>query len=152
MDLHPQPIAPPIMSTERGPNLALAFVGGALAAVVSAAIWAAITFVTDFQVGLMAIGVGLVVGLAVRFFGGTRSVAFGVLAALLALLGVFVGNLLFFTGAIAREESLGFLEVFGVLVANPDLVVEVFAATFELIDVLFYGLALYIAFRTASAR
>jgi hypothetical protein len=122
------------------------------ATIVSAAVWGAITYFADFQVGLMATGVGLVVGLAVRFFGGGRSVAFGVLAAVLALLGVFLGNLIFFTGAIARKESVGFVDVLVFLVTNPAVVADLFAATFEVIDVLFYGLAVYIAFRTASGR
>jgi hypothetical protein len=134
------------------PSVALAIVGGLAATVVSAAFWGAIPYFADFQVGLMATGLGLVVGLAVRFFGGGRSVPFGLVAAVLALLGVLLGNLIFFTGAIAREESVGFLEVFVFLVTNPGVVVDLFAATFEVIDVLFYGLAVYIAFRTASAR
>jgi hypothetical protein len=100
------------------PSVALAIVGGLAATLVSAAVWGAITYFADFQVGLMATGVGLVVGVAVRFFGGTRSVAFGVLAAVLALLGVFLGNLIFFTGAIAREESVGFIETFRLRVAR----------------------------------
>lgn len=133
------------------PSVALAIVGGLAATLVGAVVWGAITYFADFQVGLMATALGLVVGLAVRFFGGGRSVAFGVLAAVLALLGVFLGNLIFFTGAIAREESVGFLEVLVVLLANPGVIVNLFAATFEVIDVLFYGLAVYIAFRTASA-
>ena len=142
----------PPTETPHRPSFALAIVGGLAATVVSAAVWGAVTYFADFQVGLMATGVGLVVGLAVRFFGGTVSVAFGVLAAVLALLGVLLGNLIFFAGAIAREESVGFLEVFVFLVTNPAVLVDLFAATFQVIDVLFYGLAVYIAFRTASGR
>jgi hypothetical protein len=150
------PPAPTLAEAAAGPaqepSIVLGIAGGLAAMVVSAAVWGAITYLTDFQIGWMAIGVGIVVGLAVRFFGGGRSVTFGVIGAVLALLGVVLGNLVFFTGAIAREEGLGFLEVFGVLLANPDVTAQIFVETFELIDALFYGLAIYAGFRTAFAR
>ena len=132
-------------------SLALAVAGGAAAMIVSAAIWGAITFVIDFQVGWMAIGVGVIVGFAVRLFGGGRSFTFGVLSAVLAVLGVLLGNLVFFTGVIAEQEGIAFLEVLGTLLVNPDIIVELFTLTFEVVDVLFYGLAVYVGFRTASA-
>ena len=58
------------MSTESAApaasNLPPGVVAGLGAAIVGAAIWAAITAATDYQIGFMAIGVGFLAGFAVR--------------------------------------------------------------------------------------
>ncbi len=50
-------------------NLLFGVVGGMVAAAVGAAIWAVITALTNFQIGWMAVGVGFLVGYAVRMCG-----------------------------------------------------------------------------------
>ena len=97
----------------------------------------------------MAIGVGFQVGFAVRFFGRSHSTIFGLSSAILSLLGCVLGNLLFFAGAIAREEGTFFLEVLVFLLLTPAAVNELFTVTFEIMDILFYGLAGVMGFRVA---
>jgi hypothetical protein len=132
-----------------GSRFVAALVGGALVAVLSAAVWGAITYFTNYQLGLIAIGVGLAVGLTVRILGRGRTVVFGLLGAVLSLLGIVLGNIFFISAAIAREEALPALEVLAVLLGTPDLLAEILVETFEVIDLAFYGLALYVGFRTA---
>ena len=65
-------------------NNPLAIIGGLIAALVGAAIWAAITVETGYQIGYMAVGVGFLVGFAVRIFGKGTTQAFGIIGAVLA--------------------------------------------------------------------
>lgn len=140
---------PAIQQIDTDANLIMGLIGGAIAMLVSAVIWGVITYFSQYQIGYMAIGVGFLVGVAVRFFGKGHSMIFGLSSAALSLLGCLLGNLLFFAGAIAREESASFLEVLVFLLLTPAAVIEVFVVTFEIIDVLFYGIAAVVGFRVA---
>ena len=68
-------------------NLPLGVVAGFIAAILGAGVWAAITVATNYQIGFMAIAIGLLVGYAVRTFGKGITSAFGVAGAILSLLG-----------------------------------------------------------------
>ncbi len=76
------------------PSLGRAFAGGAGAAVLGAVLWAFITVMTTFQIGWMAIGVGALVGFAVKFFGRGTEQTYGFAGAGLALFGCVIGNLM----------------------------------------------------------
>jgi hypothetical protein len=73
-------------------NLPMALAAGFAAALVGGILWAVITVVTNYQIGFMAVGVGLLVGYAVRYFGKGIDPIFGVAGAVLALLGCLLGN------------------------------------------------------------
>ena len=92
-------------------NLSMGIVAGGIAAAVGAGLWAAITAVTGFQIGWMAVGVGFLVGLAVRHFGKGIDKAFGIAGAVLALIGCLAGNLFAICAVIASQEEMAFLEV-----------------------------------------
>ena len=130
-------------------NYLLGLIGGGVAMLVGAAIWGAVTYFTEYQIGYMAIGVGFLVGFAFRFFGKGNSIIFGLSSAVLALVGCALGNLLFYTGVIAREEGTSFIEVLLFLVTNPFAVVELFTLAFDFMDLLFYGIAAYVGFKVA---
>lgn len=68
-------------------NLPMGVVAGLIGALVGAALWAWITVLTDAQIGWMAIAVGFLVGLAVRIFGKGLDKVFGIVGAVLSLLG-----------------------------------------------------------------
>jgi len=126
-------------------NLVYGFLGGLAAAALGAALWAVITVFTEYQIGWMAVGVGALVGYAVRRFGRGVDVQFGVLGAVLALAGCVAGNLLSVVGFVAREEGLPFFQM--LLALNPEVAVELLRATFDGVDLLFYGLAIYAGYR-----
>ena len=75
-------------------DLVLAVVGGLSAAVLGAIVWAMFTVATNYQIGYMAIAVGLLVGFSVRYFGAGVDKHFGYIGAILALVGCALGNLL----------------------------------------------------------
>jgi hypothetical protein len=140
---------PAVEPLDTDANLFLGWVGGGIAMLVGAAVWGAITYFTEYQIGWMAIGVGFLVGMAIRFFGKGSSIAFGVSGAVLALLGCLLGNFLFYTGVIAREESGAFFDVFLFFLFSPSALVELFVIAFDFMDILFYAIAAYVGFRTA---
>ncbi len=133
-------------------NLGLGIAAGAVAAVIGAATWAVVTVVTHYQIGWMAVGVGFLVGFAIRAFGKGMDRAFGIVGAGLALFGCLFGNLLAVCGMVAQQEGLSFLSVFSSL--DMQVVQEMMIATFSPLDLLFYGIAVYegykLSFRQVS--
>jgi hypothetical protein len=130
-------------------NLPMAVVGGVVAALVGAAIWGAVTVLTKFQIGWMAVGVGFLVGYAVRIFGKGVSSSFGVVGAVCALLGCLLGNLLSACGFVSIQESIPFFQVVSLVLAKPAAISELMIATFSPMDLLFYGIAVYEGYRFA---
>lgn len=122
-------------------NLAGGLLAGAVAALAGAAAWAAVTVTTNYQIGFMALGVGFLVGLAVRLAGKGIDRSFAVAGALLALAGCLLGNLLTVSQLIASEEGMELLAVLGQL--SPAITLDLMVATFQPMDLLFYGLAVY---------
>jgi antitoxin component YwqK of YwqJK toxin-antitoxin module len=127
-----------------------ALVGGILASLISAFIWAFITVLTKFQIGFMAIGVGLIVGFSIQFFGAGIDKKFGYLGAFLSLLGCLLGNLFSQVGFIAQEYSLGYFETLTYL--NFGSIINILVDTFSPMDLLFYGIAVYEGYKFAFRR
>ena len=128
-------------------NLVMGGLSGLVAAMVGAGVWAAVTIATEYQIGWMAVGIGFLVGYAVRFAGKGISPVYGAASAVLSLLGCAVGNVLTFAWFIASAEGMSFMEVVGQL--NLAIVVGLLTSTFEVMDILFYGLAAYFGYKTA---
>lgn len=128
-------------------NLVMGGLSGFVAAMLGAGIWAAVTVATEYQIGWMAVGIGFLVGYAVRFAGKGIAPVFGAISAVLSLLGCAVGNVLTFAWFIAAAEGMSFMEVVGQL--DFAIVVGLLTATFEVMDILFYGLAVYFGYKTA---
>lgn len=72
-----------------------AAVFGFLAAIIGAFIWDKITYYTNYQIGLVAVGVGFLVGMAVSIgAGGKGAVILQILGGLLAGFGILLGQAL----------------------------------------------------------
>lgn len=126
-------------------NLSFGVIGGAVAAVIGATIWAIITVVTNFQIGWMAVGVGLMVGFAVRICGKGIDRIFGVVGGGLSLLGCLAGNLFTVCILVSRHQNIPFFDLLSRL--NPEVTVRLITATFSPMDLLFYGIAVYEGYR-----
>ncbi len=126
-------------------NLSMGLVGGLGAALLGATVWSVITALTYFQIGFMAVGVGFLVGYAVRKMGQGVDPVFGYLGAGLSLLGCLTGNLLTTCIIVSQQENIALSEVLAGL--NPAVAVEMMQYTFSPIDLLFYGLALYYGYK-----
>lgn len=122
-------------------NLALGALAGAGAAVVGAGGWALVTVLTNYQLGIMAVAIGCAVGMAVRKFGQGIDKPFGIIGAIEALLGCLAGNLLTVCAVISKEQAIPLIDVLSRL--TPDLVVTLMCRTFNGMDLVFYGIAVY---------
>ena len=132
-----------IAEVKASQNLPLGFIGGLVAALLGATIWAIVTVVTDYQIGWMAVGIGFLVGLAIRQFGKGIDRIFGIVGAGLALFGCLAGNLLTIAILISQEETVSLVEVLFFLMTTPAVAIELMSLTFSPIDLLFYGIAIY---------
>jgi len=120
-------------------------VAGLAASAVGAAAWAAITIVSGVQIGLIAIGIGFLVGSAVRAVGKGVDPIFGYIGAALALLGCMVGNLGAMIGVAAENQGIPFLDLASQLTFND--LTRILVASFSPMDLLFYGIAIYEGYR-----
>ena len=130
----------------RGEENWIAAAASALAAsLIGAALWATISAITEYQIGFMALGVGALVGYAVRVAGRGTTRAFGVLGATLSLFGCLVGNVL--TAAVLVGQSAGIRPQLVLTELSPAIIVDITLATSSLIDLLFYAIAAYEGYR-----
>ncbi len=123
----------------------LALAGGLASSVVAAMLWAVIAVVTGYAIGFMAIGVGFLVGISVRALGKGIDKSFGYIGAAFSLLGCVAGNLLMICALFAQQENVGFFEV--LLQLTPVSAAKILYHTFDVMDVVFYGLALFQGYR-----
>ena len=125
------------------------FVGGILAGfaatIVGAIIWATITVATGYQIGWMAVGIGFLVGITMRAVGKGIDKQFGIAGAVISLVGCLFGNILSVSYFVAKAKGVGILDV--LLTLNPASAFDLLVATFNPIDVLFYGIAVYEGYR-----
>jgi hypothetical protein len=132
--------------------LSIALVAGIAAAVVAALVWALMTLTTGYHVGWMTLGIGLLVGGAVRTTGRSASRSFGAMAAAIAVFGCLLGNLLSVCAMVAGQEDLAPLKVLAHLCAKPDMIPAATIATFQPLDLLFCAVAVYAGYRLAFRR
>ena len=124
-------------------SLSMAVLGGLIASIVAALLWAIITYATKFQIGFMAIGVGFLVGYAVNYFGKGITTTFGIVGAAFSLFGCILGNILTTIIAASLQEGVPFSAILMAFLTNPAIVAEILKETFSPIDLLFYGIAVY---------
>lgn len=128
-------------------DLMNAIIGGLFLSIISALIWAVVTVATEYQIGYMAIGVGLLVGMGVRFFGAGIDQVYGIIGAFFALLGCLLGNLFSQIGFIADGQSLGYLQT--LMLVDKDTLLLILEETFSPMDLVFYGIAVYEGYKFA---
>ena len=128
-----------------GTGLAAAFG----AAVVGGLVWALITITTNYKIGLVAVGIGLLVGKAVEQFGGGDA-RLPIPATLLALVGCAIGDLFSEIHLVAQAANLSDMKVLGDLLSPPSDLWRLFRDSFRAMDLVFYAIAAYEGFRFAQ--
>ena len=131
-------------------NLPMGIGYGIIAMLVSALLWATITVAVDYQIGYMAIGVGFIVGFAIRYGGKGLDQIYGISGASLALVGCALGNLLSVVGYASNANGMGYFEIIEML--DLTLVTELMVDTFNPLDAVFYGIALYYGYKLSFRR
>jgi hypothetical protein len=115
------------------------------AGIAAAILWGMITVATGMQIGYMAVGAGVAVGFSMQFFGKGIDKAFGIAGAVIAFLCCLAGNFLSIIGFLANQEGLGYMET--LFLFDYSYLPAVMVETFNPMDILFYGLAIYTGFR-----
>lgn len=130
-------------------NLSLGVLGGSAGGLLGAVLWTLITYYTNYQIGWMAVGVGLLAGFGVRLGKGFDPI-YGFVGAAIALVSVGLGNFLTAIGYLGRALGTGYFET----LFNFDFsqTFRLMQATFHPLDVLFYALAAYFGYRYSFRR
>ena len=131
-------------------NLALAAVAGLVAAVVGAVLWAFLASATHFKIGYAAVGIGFLVGLAMRAAGKGHTPVFGYVGAVLALLGCVAGDVLSDCSMVATHYNKPLTDVLAVL--TPSVAFTLLQEGFQPLDALFYVLAAMAGYRNAIIK
>lgn len=126
-------------------NLTMGSLFGLAAALIGAAVWAGVAVLTNHHYGIVAIGIGFLVGYAVRMFGKGIDTSFGVVGAAIALLGCAAGNFLSVVAFVSQQEGIPFFDLLAGV--TPTVMVSVMKDTFRAMDLLFYGLAAYMGYK-----
>lgn len=124
-------------------KLGSAVVGGSVAAILAAGVYAVVTVAMGYATAFLAIGIGVIVGLSVQYFGRGIETKFAVVAAALAVVGCVLGNVFAFVLFEARAHGKSLFEVI-TSIEFGQLTQFVFA-DFQLLDWLFWPLAIYAA-------
>jgi hypothetical protein len=132
-----------------GRKVVLGTLGAVVGAVIGAIAWAAITAATNFQIGYMAIGVGFLAGYGMRVLSGGLVRSEGIIAGAVALLGCVLGNLLTGVVVIAQHEHFPLWVVAAAVFTHLGFAREILTYGFNVMDLLFYAIAVYAGYRTA---
>jgi len=133
-------------------NLALALLGGIFAALISALLWGLISAAANFQIGWMAIGVGFLVGITVRYLGKGMDPIFGIIGAVFAFLGCLIGNVIAILIIISREFATPIWDVVYLFMDTPLQIFEILIETSSIIDLLFYAFAIYFGYKSSIRK
>ena len=131
-----------------GATIGLATLAGLGGAVAGAALWAAVTVLTNYELGIMAIAVGFMVGRAIIFVAKSGNATLGVIGAMCALLGCILGNLLSAVGFAAQAMNMSYFDV--LLRLDVDIATRMMTASFSAMDLLFYAIGIYEGYRFSS--
>jgi len=70
----------------------MAIVGGVIAALLGAGVWAGILIATEYEIGILAWGLGVLTGFGVVLLGRGGRPSFGLIATICALFSIFMGK------------------------------------------------------------
>jgi len=122
---------------------------GIVAAVVGAVGWAVLVDATNRKIGIVAVGLGLLVGLAMaRLASGWRPLP--VVAAVVALAGCLLGDVFVDASILGEVTGAGTLSALSDMVTQPEVGKAIFSAGFEPVDVAFWLIAAFAAFRLTN--
>lgn len=125
---------------------------GVAATIIAAGLWAFTVILTEYEIGYAAIGIGVLVGYAVRYASGLKyGRSLQITASVLSFIGVLSGKYITFSYFLAQELSL-YPEYFGVtfydvLISPYTILVmfEDFTCYFTFFDLFWILLAVHVA-------
>ena len=141
-----------------GSALVPGILGGSLAAVAGGAAWAGIGIATDYELGILAWGIGLICGFGVIMFSqGKRGLPLQIVAVVTSVLGVVIGKYGYFyyyfrEGLLSREDGAELVTQYSLFSVDT---IQMFTENMSLVmsgyDLLWVGLAVYTAWGIPKA-
>lgn len=128
-------------------NLLVGTTAGLLAAVAGAVVWAGVAVVAGYLIGWMAVGIGFLVGIAVRLGGKGIDPIFGVVGATMSVLGCILGNVFAIAWFISVDTGRAIIDVLSQM--DISIVIDLVLDSFQVTDILFYAMAIYFGYRYA---
>ena len=137
------------MEEKQGVKIGMPIIGGLIAAILGGVVWAAVAAMTEYEVGLIAILVGVLCGYAVVLFSNKQiATVHKIIAVVFSLIGILLGKYLtvvYFTAQLYTDMSMMKLVFNGEMISA---FVETFTEYFsEPIDLLFVVLAIVSAWQ-----
>lgn len=137
------------MEEKQGVKIGMPIIGGLIAAILGGVVWAAVAAMTEYEVGLIAILVGVLCGYAVALFSNKQiATVHKIIAVVFSLIGILLGKYLtvvYFTAQLYTDMSMMKLVFNGEMISA---FVETFTEYFsEPIDLLFVVLAIVSAWQ-----
>jgi len=128
-----------------------ALVAGFTGMTLGAGIWALVAYLTGYNIGLLAILNGAIVGVLIQFAGQSKDIKFGIIGAVYAGLSVYLGNFLTLLVFFAYGSASAGVEEMGWSAAlSPAGLAAAFIYGFigsGLLGILFYALAILEGFK-----
>jgi hypothetical protein len=121
-------------------SLTGAVLGGILGATLGAALWSIVTAVTKYQIGFLALGIGVLTGFLVRKLGHGLERHYGYIGAAFSFLGCLIGNIIAVLIMISYQESISFSTLLQLLDFN--ILTGIIRDTFSARGLLFYVIAI----------
>jgi hypothetical protein len=122
--------------------------GGVIAALIGAIIQGAITAASHMEFGLIAVGIGYLAALGVRFMGNGSSSIFGIIGAICGLFGALAGQYIAFSLMVAKEMGGSYADGFSFVSANLSLLPE----SIGFMSWLFIGIATYCGYKYSTSE
>ena len=133
---------------EPSPSLLPAVAAGLVAAIVGGIAWGLIVKVSDYEVGIVAWGIGFIAGTAIVLATrGAKGRPLQVIAVVSALLGILLGKYLSYAFVVQEDADAAGIDI-GLFSGDMfSFFREDLDAVFGLFDLLWVGLALFTAWR-----
>jgi hypothetical protein len=122
-------------------SLPAAIFAGIFIGILAAMAWAAITVATNLKIGLVAIAIGAVVGLGMRYFGKGIDPIYGICGAVIAIISCVFGDVLSIIGFVANSEQLGYFDT--LLRFDYSQTFAIITEIASPMDLVFYAIAAY---------
>jgi len=120
-------------------NYPKAVLAGVVVGIIGAILWGAVTVSTGYQIGYMAIAIGFLVGISMRYAGKGMTPIFGITGGVIALISCALGNLFSIIGFMYGIETLAQIDV--LFSIDYGQLIPIMKDTFNFMDLIFYAIA-----------
>lgn len=131
-------------------SLLLSAAVGLVSALICAAIWAGVAVATEKQFAIIAILVGLAVGFCVRLVAKGSLELHGIIACVFTLIACIMGDFFTALSFVASHEGVPFMEA--VMYFDYSYAFDLWFEIVDVMTVLFYGVAVYEAYKIVTKR